>query len=185
MRRCSTPPEVLTLRTRAPSSPMSIFMQNITRQRRGIVGWCADFCAVALSDCSSRAEMSAARFAYNVNELNGWGTWIRTKTGGVRVRCPTVRRSPTICSDFQWDSVYSVCTKFTASPRSRAVLAASARTWQGASDRRSPALSGRARLRADRTGAIRPDATASSVGQKNMFNVRVLRPHPCAKQSII
>ena len=43
MRRCSTPPEVLTLRTRAPSSPMSIFMQNITRQRRGIVGWCADF----------------------------------------------------------------------------------------------------------------------------------------------
>jgi hypothetical protein len=24
----------------------------------------------------------------------GWGTWIRTKTGGVRVRCPTVRRSP-------------------------------------------------------------------------------------------
>jgi hypothetical protein len=28
-------------------------------------------------------------------------------------------------------------------------------------------------------------APASSVGQKNMFNVRVLRPHPCAKQSTI
>ena len=27
--------------------------------------------------------------------FGGWGTWIRTKTGGVRVRCPTVRRSPT------------------------------------------------------------------------------------------
>lgn len=29
-------------------------------------------------------------------DLAGWGTWIRTKTGGVRVRCPTVRRSPKI-----------------------------------------------------------------------------------------
>ena len=29
-------------------------------------------------------------------KTNGWGTWIRTKTGGVRVRCPTVRRSPII-----------------------------------------------------------------------------------------
>lgn len=24
----------------------------------------------------------------------GWGTWIRTKVGGVRVRSPTARRSP-------------------------------------------------------------------------------------------
>src|SRR5437868_11121769 len=26
--------------------------------------------------------------------LSGWGTWIRTKVGGVRVRSPTARRSP-------------------------------------------------------------------------------------------
>ena len=32
---------------------------------------------------------------------SGWGTWIRTKTGGVRVRCPTVRRSPKIRELFQ------------------------------------------------------------------------------------
>jgi hypothetical protein len=26
----------------------------------------------------------------------GWGTWIRTKTSGVRVRCSTIKLSPTI-----------------------------------------------------------------------------------------
>src|ERR1044071_533810 len=29
--------------------------------------------------------------------LIGWGTWIRTKVDGVRVRSPTTRRSPTLC----------------------------------------------------------------------------------------
>jgi hypothetical protein len=28
-------------------------------------------------------------------ELRGWGTWIRTKINGVRVRCSTIELSPT------------------------------------------------------------------------------------------
>src|SRR5262245_38897340 len=55
----------------------------------------------------------------------GWGTWIRTKTGGVRVRCPTVRRSPTraLCGGQGFAA---------QGERGRlAVLAAGAPDWQG------------------------------------------------------
>jgi hypothetical protein len=35
------------------------------------------------------------RWDGKLNEINGWGTWIRTKINGVRVRCSTVELSPT------------------------------------------------------------------------------------------
>jgi hypothetical protein len=47
---------------------------------------CADFCAAALSDRSTAAEKSGAKFSHMLKVLSDWGTWIRTKTGGVRVR---------------------------------------------------------------------------------------------------
>ena len=33
-------------------------------------------------------------FENYVRKANGWGTWIRTKTNGVRVRCSTLKLSP-------------------------------------------------------------------------------------------
>ena len=42
------------------------------------------------------AEMIEGRISsINTNKMNGWGTWIRTKIDGVRVRCSTVELSPT------------------------------------------------------------------------------------------
>ena len=57
---------------------------------------------------------------------SGWGTWIRTKTGGVRVRCPTVRRSPT-SADVELE--LRPCKPQAA--RTFAVLAVAKRAWQG------------------------------------------------------
>src|SRR3989304_971583 len=58
--------------------------------------------------------------------LVGWGTWIRTKTGGVRVRCPTVRRSPT-SADVELE--LRPCKPQAA--RTFAVLAVAKQAWQG------------------------------------------------------
>ena len=33
-----------------------------------------------------------------LNEINGWGTWIRTRTDGVRVRCSAVKLFPSRCA---------------------------------------------------------------------------------------
>ena len=60
----------------------------------------------------------------------GWGTWIRTKTGGVRVRCPTVRRSP---------SCFTISSKEMRFTSSRAVMRARS-LREGCSSRRVPNL---------------------------------------------
>ena len=62
------------------------------------------------------------------NSLAGSANWVagglgfRTKTGGVRVRCPTVRRSPTICSDFSVGWVLQCLHLFYSLPRFVGVL---------------------------------------------------------------
>ena len=66
-------------------------------------------------------------------KTNGWGTWIRTKTGGVRVRCPTVRRSPSCLTISIKASRLTRAPERGAHPRNQGVLAAGSRAWQGSS----------------------------------------------------
>src|SRR5215211_3103385 len=61
---------------------------------------------------------------------DGWGTWIRTKTGGVRVRCPTVRRSPN-CLTISSNASQLTRAPGMVLPSHQGVLAAGLRAWQG------------------------------------------------------
>ena len=44
--------------------------------------------------CSGMSGMSGLQNPNNVRVFAGWGTWIRTRTDGVRVRCSTVKLFP-------------------------------------------------------------------------------------------
>ena len=45
-------------------------------------------------DCSRIADLEIEEVPDLRALMSGWGTWIRTRVDGVRVRSPTARRSP-------------------------------------------------------------------------------------------
>jgi hypothetical protein len=49
---------------------------------------------LVLEAATSRGRVALQAFEIKW-KLRGWGTWIRTKINGVRVRCSTVELSPT------------------------------------------------------------------------------------------
>src|SRR5690606_18489050 len=56
-------------------------------------------------------------FGNYAGKSNGWGTWIRTKTNGVRVRCSTLKLSPS--RDSQMPSDWRLASVIEAFARSR------------------------------------------------------------------